>query len=397
MNETDVIIAGAGIAGLSLAALLSQRGLRVVVVDGAPHPDRLGPLGAGVNDWDRRVSALTPASSALLTDIGAWAAIVEKRSAAYDSMRVWDAEGTGAVAFTAFEVGAPDLGHIVENRITVDALLGVLEREKTVAVRWNDPIIAVNNHHTAGVQVTTENGDRVTAPLLVGADGAKSIVRRQLGFRVRQWSYEQSAIVATIALEQHHNARCYQAFLATGPLALLPLADPLLCSIVWSLDTSAVDAVRALTDADFVLALNRALGDQAPPVAKVGARAMFPLQQCHAVDYVQPRVALVADAAHAIHPLAGQGINLGLADVGVLADEVEQATSAQVDWGDLAVLRRYQRRRKTENLATMAAMEGFKRGFGSGNPALRVLRNAGLSWVNKSPHIKRWLTMQALS
>jgi len=215
--------------------------------------------------------------------------------------------------------------------------------------------------------------------------------------RDSKWPYDQKAIVGTVSLAAQHRQACYQAFLNTGPLALLPLAQDQLCSVVWSLDEGVADDYLGLSDNAFVDAMNRALGTNAPEVRACGPRAAFPLYQCHAVDYVRPRVALVADAAHAIHPLAGQGINLGLADVRVLAEELIRASEADIDWGDVKVLQRYQRRRKGENLSIMVAMEAFKRGFGSADPVIRVLRNWGLSWVDGAPPIKRWLASQATS
>ena len=396
-HESDVIIVGAGIAGLSLSASLSRQGLQVVVLEAANSPDAPVNVDGGLSGWDRRVSALTPASSALLSAIDVWPDILNQRSASYDQMHVWDGDGTGEITFSANDVGARELGRIVENRVTVDALLKRVERDRHITLSWQDPIAAIKCPNEQAVEVVTESGKQYAAPLLVGADGVRSTVRKQLGFKVREWSYEQSAIVATIALEQTHSDTCYQVFLDSGPLALLPLAEPHVCSIVWSLDEAQLSAFESLSDADFVAALNRALNGQAPKVSAVGPRAVFPLNQCHAVDYVQPRVALIADAAHAIHPLAGQGINLGLADVAVLADEVGRAFCADLAWGELAVLNRYQRRRKSGNLAMMAMMEGFKRGFGSQHPALRVLRNMGLKWVDGTVPLKRWLAAQALS
>jgi 2-octaprenylphenol hydroxylase len=203
--------------------------------------------------------------------------------------------------------------------------------------------------------------------------------------------------VGTVELEASHEDTCYQAFLSTGPLALLPLADKALCSIVWSLDNDIWENLMSASDDDFVAQINRALGPNCPEVLAVGPRAAFPLHQCHAVDYIARRVALVGDAAHAIHPLAGQGINLGLKDVAALTAELEQAWSSAMDVGSSEALKRFQRVRKTDNLAMMAAMEGFKRGFGSVNPAVRVLRNLGLNWVNQAGWLRDWFARQAVS
>ncbi len=397
--ETDVIVIGAGIAGLSQALALADAGLEVVVVEAGPSPGPLASAGRGIalNDWDRRVSALTPSSERFLQSLGAWPLMREQRVGPYDRMSVWDAEGTGHIQFLAEESGVPRLGHIVENRVTVDALLSRAVRARKIDLIWQDGLDAIDHSDPERVGVRLASGDLLSAPLLIGADGARSRVRELEGFQTRAWPYDQSAIVATIELAAPHDGTCFQAFLPSGPLAFLPLAAPTLCSIVWSADTAVAEGLMARTDADFIGALNRAMGGNAPQVSGCGERALFPLRQCHAVDYVQSRVALIADAAHSIHPLAGQGINLGLKDVAILAKAVGRAWGQGLDHGELAVLRRYQRQRKGDNLAMMAAMEGFKRGFGSSNPLIRVARNAGLTMVDGFGPLKHWLAAHALA
>ena len=421
----DVIIVGAGIAGLALANKLALDGLKLAVVEAGDRPnptpaqeDEAVPAGAtpiNLNAWDRRVSALTPTSEELLKSVGAWPLMTEKRVAPYSGMRVWDADGTGQIAFCATDMGIPLLGHIVENRVTTEALVVCAEQQRKVDLYWGDPLATVDTQPSGGrnaeapasgtkadqrpgasVTVKLQSGTQLSTELLVGADGARSRVRELLGFNTRAWSYEQRAIVATVALANSHNQVCYQAFMSTGPLALLPLAEPRLCSIVWSLDNSVVEQRLGADDDEFLRHLNLALTGSGQEVVGVGDRACFPLHQCHAVDYTQPRVALIADAAHSIHPLAGQGINLGLKDVEVLAREVLHAWAQGLDHGDPAVLRRYQRQRKGDNLSMMAAMEAFKRGFGSQQPLLRVARNLGLNWVDSLTPLKHWLAAQAL-
>ena len=393
--DQDVIIAGGGIAGLTLSALLAQSGLSVLLLEAHPRPPAPA-FGTDIDQWDRRVSALTPASVGLLRRVGAWAHIDPQRLAPYQSMHVWDAEGTGTIEFDAADVGVSDLGHIVENRITVDALLAVVERSSRVRIEWGDGVERLVRDRDC-MTVTTQAEAEWSAPLLVAADGARSRLRDMAGLKTRSWSYHQGAIVATVALSEPHQGTCFQAFLASGPLALLPLADPCLCSIVWSVDDPEWEQLMSLDSDEFVRALNSALAGNAPNVRAMGPRAVFPLNQSHAIDYVTDRLALVADAAHSIHPLAGQGINLGLADVGVLASIISTAYHDDLDWGKATLLRRYQRRRKTDNLAMMAAMEAFKRGFGNRHPLALAARNIGLNWVNQTPLLKRWFAAQALA
>jgi len=393
--DTDVVIAGAGMAGLALAVALAQDGLTSVILEAGDRPGDL-PQGVALDAWDHRVSALTPGTRKFLDRLGVWSRMPVSRLAPYDRMRVWDGEGTGAIQFAATEVGIPELGHIVENRVTVAALVAAVEAARGAEIWWGEALAGIDADIGDGVQVATSGGRTLRAPLLVGADGARSRVREELGFRTRAWPYRQHALVTTLALARPHEATCYQAFLPTGPIALLPLAEPDLCSLVWSIDDPAWEGLLNGEDGEFIHALNRGLAGRAPEVTGVAQRAAFPLHQCHAVDYIRPGVALVADAAHSIHPLAGQGINLGLADVAALAEELVDASRGDLDWGDTRVLSRYQRRRKSDNLAMMAAMEGFKRGFGSDNLLVRVLRNTGLNWVQGALPLKRWLMAQAL-
>ena len=395
MTHPDILIVGAGVAGLSLASALGREGFRVTVIDGAKRPPPPTDDRA-IADWDLRVSALTPVSIAFLERLGAWSAIPARRTGCYTGMKVWDGHGSGRIGFDASEVNAPYLGHIVENRLTLQALLQCAETCPGVEVLWECAMDDMT-HTDSGWEIRCEEGSTFCAPLTVGADGARSRVREWAAMPARQWSYEQSAIVGTVALSSRHQDTCWQAFLDSGPLALLPLADEDKVAIVWSLDEAQHERIAALSDEAFVSALNRALGHDAPQALAVGPRASFPLRQSHAVDYIDEGLVLVADAAHSIHPLAGQGINLGLSDVRVLAEELAAGKAKGLAVDSPVVLKRYQRQRKTENLAMMAAMEGFKRGFGSRNPLAVIARNIGLGLVDQQAWMKRWFIGQALS
>lgn len=395
--DRDVVVVGAGIAGLALALALAQQGVQVTVIEAGQEPSvPPADLTLGLAQWDPRVSALTPTSTAWLDSLGVWGLIESKRAGPYRTMAVWDASGTGQISFTAHDLDVPFLGHIVENRVTIAALLTAISKRPNITLHWNEGIETADFSGAEGVVITTTAGRQLAASLLVGADGARSRTRELAALKARGWSYGQHAIVTTVRLASHHQETCFQAFLDTGPLALLPLAEPTLCSIVWSLDDGHWEGLKALNDADFVAALNKALGSDCPTVEAVAARSTFPLRQCHATDYIRAGFALVGDAAHSIHPLAGQGINLGLKDVAVLAEEVGVAWQDGMPVGQEFLLRRYQRRRKTDNLLMMSAMEGFKRGFGSRHPALRVARNIGLNWVDGTLPLKNWLAREAL-
>ena len=394
-RSADVLIVGAGIAGLSLAIALSKSDFHVVVIDGADCPKSVNE-GVALNDWDLRVSALTPTSIRFLESLGVWQRIPSERTAPYQAMCVWDADGTGRITFNAEDVAAPFLGHIVENRQTVQALIECAEACSGVELRWQSALESLSRT-PEGWSIDCAGDQRLSAQLVVAADGARSKVRQLTAQPTRDWDYHQSAIVGTVALSSPHQATCWQAFLSTGPLALLPLPDPSKVALVWSLDAQEHAEVAALSDTAFIAALNQALGPLAPHAEAVGTRVSFPLKQSHAIDYVDDALVLVADAAHSIHPLAGQGINLGLSDVRILAQELLAGRAGGLTVSSPVSLKRYQRQRKSENLAMMVAMEGFKRGFGSPHPAAVILRNIGLNMVERQHWLKRWFMQQAIS
>ncbi len=398
-RDFDIIVVGAGIAGSATAIALARSQLRVALLEARPLQRTPLPVEIGVTAFDQRVSALTPASVRFLEQLGAWADIRNYRSCAYRHMTVWDAEGTAEIEFDCAELQAPALGYIVENRAIVDALLGALEAASGVECLSPRRLASFARGEQGDVRVTLESGEVLRAPLLVGADGALSVVRKQCGFATREWDYGHHAIVATIQTENSHADTAWQRFLPSGPLALLPMPgspDAHFCSIVWSLDSPLAEPLLQASEEEFCTALTRASEARLGRVVAVGPRAGFPLRQRHATDYIQPGVALVGDAAHTIHPLAGQGINLGLADVAALAAEIERGLAQGLPPGRTEVLARYQRQRKGENLLMMGAMEGFKRLFEQQSLPLRWLRNAGMRRVASAAPLKRRLMKHAM-
>jgi 2-octaprenylphenol hydroxylase len=310
-------------------------------------------------------------------------------------MFVWDSEGTGHVHFTAGDLNIESLGTIVESSLTTRALISAAEAAPNISIHWGTRLESMDVE-AEGVRFTTSLGDTVIADMAIGADGGRSKSRELAGMPTREWRYGQNAIVATIRVGPHHSRACWQAFLPSGPLALLPLADDDLCSIVWSLDDALSDHWIQANQTEFVLGLNRALSGRGPQVLDVSERQMFPLIQCHAVDYFKGRFVLVGDAAHSIHPLAGQGINLGLSDAQTLGSEIVRAHERGADWCSPQVFSRYERQRKGDNLGMMATMQAFKWGFGSKNPAVTLMRNIGLNSVDALPMAKRWFVQQAV-
>lgn len=395
----DVAIIGAGIAGASLALALSGEGLSIALVEAQSLDAPELPVTYGVHNFDPRVSALTPRSRAFLEKLGAWDAIAAYRYCPYRHMTVWDAEGTGQIEFDRAEVNAPELGHIVENRAIVSALLARVSVAADINLLSPVSLQSCARLESSRMLLELDEGGALEADLLVAADGALSRVREMMAFHSREWDYGHRAIVATVQVAHAHEETAWQRFLPTGPLALLPLPGEdghHYCSVVWSLQEQLVDDVLALEDQGFCTELERACEGRLGTVLESSRRIAFPLRQRHAVDYVQAGVALVGDAAHTIHPLAGQGINLGLQDVAVLAEELVAGHHRGISPGQLQLLRRYQRRRKGENLMMMSAMDGFKRLFEQQSLPLRWLRNAGMRTVDQMQPLKQQLMRHAM-
>lgn len=403
--NVDVIIVGAGLAGSSLACALAQGddNLRIALIESQAAAPLAASLEDKVASYDPRVSALTLASQQFLEGLGAWSALSEQRLGAYRQMHVWDAEGTGFVDFSAADIQQPQLGHIVENRLLVANLMAELTNLLNVHCLMPAKLAAM--HYEEGVRrVILEDGREVQAPLLIAADGANSFIRRIAGLETREWDYQHHAMVATVKTAKHHQYTAWQRFLSSGPLAFLPLGNTVekvgtsghFCSIVWSTSPEQAEQLMALDDSAFSDALGEAFEYRLGAIQAVSRRFSFPLRQRHAKAYIQPGLALVGDAAHTIHPLAGQGINLGFSDVQVLAEEILRARKRAVPLSDDSILQRYQRRRKGDNLAMMAAMEGFKGLFAEPRLSVRWLRNAGMRAFNQAAPLKRAVIRRAM-
>lgn len=377
----DVVIVGSGPVGAALACALSEHDLKIALLD-ARAPKPFDP-GAEV---DLRVFALSPASRRMLESLGAWEAIRNARCAPYQAMHVWDAGGSGSVHFDCSDLGEPALGYIVENGLIQHALLEVLRQRRHVEqLHPARPQALDIGTEAAGLRL--DDGREILARLVVAADGAESHTRKLAGINTRGWSYQQRALVAHVTTEKPHRHTAWQRFLPSGPIAFLPLADGRV-SVVWSLEEVRAAEIAALDDAGFCAAVTEASAAILGRVTATTARAGFPLQLLHAERYTQPRFALIGDAAHALHPLAGQGVNLGLLDAAALADVVHDALHRQRDIGEASVLRRYERWRKGGNLVMSIALDGFKRLFSNEIVPVRMLRNAGLNAVDRFTPIK---------
>lgn len=374
----DLIIIGAGIAGASLACSLQASGLRIALLDRKPLPVVLDEA------IDLRTSAINRGSQALLTKLDAWEEIA-KRSSQYKRMFVWN--GGGDIAFDCAHLGLPYLGHIIENKVMLTALAHQLLAAKTVD--YFDDLTPVSlTSLDDGICLLTEQGERLHAQLVVGADGANSWVRQAAGIEVDQRPYEQTATVVTLRTEKPHQQTAWQHFTPTGPVAFLPLSDPHQCSIVWSQQTEASQATQALSDEEFTKRLNEAFESRLGEIELLSERASFPLVMRHAKSYFTNRVVLLADALHTIHPLAGLGLNLGLRDVACLSELIAQAVAAKQPIASHRLLAKYQRTRKLDNLSVLAAMRGLQCLFSNEDVLLSWLRNVGLNQVDKVQVLK---------
>lgn len=387
--QYDVIIAGGGMVGSTLACLLGNAGMHVAVLE-AYEPTAFSPSDV----YDLRVSAISRASQRALAQAGAWQGVATRRTCAYEAMQVWDATGDGEIRFDAADLGEPDLGHIVENRVIQLALLEAMARLETVDVYCPDRLgsFVVDD---AQVTVTLRSGKVLNAKLLVGADGAQSQVRELAGIPLYCNDYGQKGLVCVVQTSLPHQATAWQRFMPSGPLAFLPLADGS-CSIVWTLPADRADAMLLKNDADFCRELAQALDYRVGEVTQVGERAAFSLRGRHAEPYVQARLALVGDAAHTIHPLAGQGVNLGIKDALELAQQLLQAHSRRADLGGLQVLRAYERARRGDNILTQKAMETFRLVFGNTLTPWTIARNWGLNAVNRMGFLKYEMAKRAM-
>jgi len=370
-KQFDVLIVGAGVTGLTAAALLAQGQhsdrLQITVVDAASRP-----VHAADDDVALRVSAIASGSAGLLDSVGAWSHVQETRASAYEHMRVWDesssADSATALRFDAAEFAVPQLGFIVENVLIQHALLEVLDK-LDVRLKFDTTV------------------DALDADLVIGADGARSFVRDRVGIKTRDFPYGQTAYVTHLRPEKSHQKTAWQRFMQDGPLGILPLSDGRI-SVVWSTHDALAERVKSASDEELGEILSEASDYVLGELQVAGSRGAFPLCARHAEQYVMPGIALIGDAAHAVHPLAGQGANLGLQDAAMLANVIDQALGNGEYPGDRPVLRRYERARKGENATMLHLMTGLNRLFTTDSAVVKELRATGMRLFNFSGPIR---------
>ena len=390
-KDTDIAIIGGGLNGPALALALVQAGQNVTLIDAAPQP------GTGGASFDGRAYALALASTRLLQALDVWPEIEEHAQPILE-IRVTDGRaGEGPspffMQFDHAEIEEGPMGHMVEDRHLRLALIRAVEEEPRITLRRGDTVVAQQPDAT-GINLTFASGETLRAGLAVGADGRTSGTARRAAIRRIGWSYNQTALVCAIEHERPHEGVAHQFFMPPGPLAILPLTGNR-SSIVWSEAAATAEKINALPEADYMEVLRPRFGDHLGEISLAGERYTYPLGLSLAMEMVSDRVALVGDAAHGVHPIAGQGLNAGLRDLAALAQVIAEAARRGEDIGARPVLNRYQEWRRFDNATLALATDTFNRLFSNDNPLIRLARDAGMAAINAMPGVRRGFIREA--
>lgn len=383
----DVAVVGGGMIGAAAALGLAQNGFQVAVIE-HQAPDEFD----STSPPDVRISAISSASVALLKSLGVWEAIIEMRSHAYRQLETWEWE-SAHVSFNATELGLPELGFMVENPVLQLALWKALQAHPNINLLCPARITHLQNKEGRWM-LSFADGEMLNVPMVIGADGANSQIRQWAGIGVHAWQYRQSCMLITVQCETPPGDSTWQHFTPTGPHAFLPLFDNW-ASLVWYDTPARIRQLQAMTMPQLQKAIKAYFPARLGAVTPVASGA-FPLTRRHALRYVQQGLALIGDAAHTIHPLAGQGVNLGYRDVDALLDVMINARSHGENWADAQVLKRYQSRRQADNFIMQSGMDLFYAGFSNNLGPLRLIRNLGLMAAQRAGALKRQALKYAL-
>lgn len=389
-SRADIAVVGGGMVGAALACGLAQQGFQVTLLE-LREPAAEWPQ----DSFDLRVSAITRASQHIFEHLHAWQGMLGRRATPYQRMQVWDATGNGKIQFDAADIAEPELGHIIENRVIQRALWDQIQQSDRVRTMCPASVEGLATDERNDSILILQGGDQLHVSLVVAADGGNSALRDMAGIGTRGWSYDQTAVVATVLAEHGHQGTAWQKFMPTGPLALLPTGKDMV-SIVWSTSSEQAAALLEMPEQVFNDLLTQTSEHRLGELRLLGPRGSFPLRLQHANTYIKPGLALVGDAAHVIHPLAGQGVNLGLLDAAALIDVLVEARARKRSLGSFANLRRYERARMGDNLIMQGTMDGFKRLFSNQVLPLKLVRNLGLGFVDHALPLKRIIARQAL-
>ena len=395
MQKFDVLIVGGGMVGLTLALALRQQTKLTVAIADTLTAEALE------DKPEVRVSAINHASQQIFANLGVWSAIENQRIQPYQHMHVWDKAGYGKLDFDHNSVATDDLGWIIENKVIRNALWHKAEQDQGITFFTEEKIqnIAIGDSE---VFASFASQMPITAKLIVGADGANSWVRQQMNMQMAFRDYDHHAVVATVKCQQGHQNTAWQVFLPTGPLAFLPLFEKDLCSIVWSTEPNDAERISQLSPEQFAKEITAATDGKLGQVSLQSERFTFPLRMRLVHEFVKDRAILVGDAAHTIHPLAGQGVNLGLLDAAslaqILVEQVNQYGEDDTDaqWANEKALKAYSRWRRSDATDMIAAMEAIKQSFTPQHEVTKLIRGIGMSLLNEISPLKRKLTELAL-
>ena len=392
MSKThDIIIVGGGMVGLTLAlALARQTSLSIALLESRSQEEVWSP-----SHYHHRVSAIALSSQRIFEALDVWNAMQQKRTSPFTNIEVWEEGSQHDIHFSCEEIAETKLGAIVENNVIQSVLQEKIKQYPSI--EYISPVSLIEMiENESYIQLNRHQGNSLKASLVIAADGAQSWIRQNANIALLRHDYDQEAIVANVHTTLPHEHTARQVFLKTGPLAFLPLALPTLSSIVWSLPTHEAARLKSADLNDFKQALTQAFASRLGEVHDVFARYSFPLSKQEVRQYVKPRIALVGDAAHTIHPLAGQGVNIGLLDVAALVEVIHDAVKKRIDFSHLSTLRRYERWRRADNLAMLSGVHFIKNIFASDKKSIQQLRSFGLTFTNKMPWMKNMFIRHAV-